>query len=187
MVRSSHARVESPANLYIRFLQQKRLPRHATSSTKIVAIDPATNGWRLAEPLLPAARSSWPLAEATPAGSSQRRPELPCTRRERASGRAQPPAGDKEEREMGNAAGRGEAEGRGGRSCPYRGEAGTLPACPAIPGAIVVGPRPPVPRRPRRCPVPWTCRISPSSPASSLAACSRPCLTALVRALCRGC
>jgi len=77
--------------------------------------------------------------------------------------------------------------GPGARSLPYRGEAGTLPACPAIPGAIVVGPRPPVPRRPRRCPVPWPCRISPPSPASSLPACSHPCLTALVRALCRGC
>src|SRR6185312_3004555 len=37
-----------------------------TSSKKIVPVHPATNGRRLAEPILPAARSSPPLGEATP-------------------------------------------------------------------------------------------------------------------------
>ena len=56
-------------------MDQKRAPRHATSSKKIVAVHPTTNGQRLAEPLLPAACSSRPLAKATPGGcgSSQRR------------------------------------------------------------------------------------------------------------------
>ena len=38
----------------------------ATSSEKIVPVHPATNGRRLAEPILPAARSSPPLGDATP-------------------------------------------------------------------------------------------------------------------------
>ena len=38
----------------------------ATSSKQIVPVHPATNGRRLAEPILPAARSSLQLTEATP-------------------------------------------------------------------------------------------------------------------------
>ena len=38
----------------------------ATSLKKIMPIHPATNGRRLAEPILPAARSSPQLTEATP-------------------------------------------------------------------------------------------------------------------------
>ena len=48
------------------FVDNSLASRLATSSGGITAVDPATNGRRLAEALLPPARSSWPLAEAAP-------------------------------------------------------------------------------------------------------------------------
>jgi len=71
---------------YLVSLNTKARPREghslashrATSAKKIVAVDPATNGRRLANALLPPARSSRPLAEAAPACADRRRtPRLP--------------------------------------------------------------------------------------------------------------
>ena len=48
------------------FRTKRRKESVATSSEKIVPVHPATNGRRLAEPILSAARSSPQLGDATP-------------------------------------------------------------------------------------------------------------------------
>ena len=68
-------------------MDQKRAPRHATSSKKIVAVHPATNGRQLANPSSPrsAPRCCWP--RPPPAAVAPRSAAPPLFPRTRRSGR----------------------------------------------------------------------------------------------------
>src|SRR6185503_5860550 len=57
---------QRPSYLTLRFPHQKMAGDRGHVIKKIMAVHPATNGRRLAEPLVPAACSSRPLAEASP-------------------------------------------------------------------------------------------------------------------------
>ncbi|KAG2642199.1 hypothetical protein PVAP13_2KG259616 [Panicum virgatum] len=102
-------------------------PHRATSSKKIMVVDPATNGRRPAEPLLPAASFSRQLAEASPT-CADRRP--PCADRRpelQLPGRGSPEPDLTGARERGEGRREGRAAGQHGAARSPRPHLTTVP------------------------------------------------------------